>query len=60
MGCWIGRYFHDRANDNLASLGVGLTAEPDDPEFANDLYDLLAIAWALAVVLGPIASLLSH
>lgn len=60
MGCWIGRYFHNRANDRLASLGVGLTAQPDDPEFANDLYDLMAIVWALAVVVGPIAPLLSH
>lgn len=60
MGCWIGRYFHNRANDKLASLGVGLTAEPDDPEFANDLFDLMAMTWALAVVVGPIAILLSN
>jgi hypothetical protein len=60
MGCWTGRYFHNRANDKLASLGPGLTAEPDDPDFANDLHDLGAMIWALAIVLAPIASLLLH
>ena len=61
--CFIGRYYYNRSRDKPAHLpgfAAGAWVEPDDPEFANDLYDLMAIcAGAMFVLLPAILFLMS-
>lgn len=54
--CFLGRYFYDRSQDRLARLpgwGVGASIEPDDPEFANDLWDTLGLLISIGLLLLP-------
>ena len=54
IGCFIGKYYFDRARDRGAYLLGAKHVEPDDPELGNDLYDLLAIAFGVLLVFLPL------
>lgn len=56
--CLLGRYFYDRSQGRLARLpgwGAGAIIEPEDPEFANDLWDSLALLMSIGFLLLPFA-----
>jgi uncharacterized membrane protein len=53
IGCILGRYFLNRSKGRPAYLFGGVIVEPDDPEFANDLWDLFAVAFGSMLVLLP-------
>lgn len=57
FGCLIGRYFYNRAHgreSHLPGWGRGEIVEPDDPEFVNDLWDILGLIAALMVLAMPV------
>ncbi len=53
ISCFTGGYFLDRSRGRAAKFFGGVIVEPDDPEFANDLWDLYAVAFGAMLVLLP-------
>jgi hypothetical protein len=49
----VGRFFYNRAHDQVAQL-LYSAVYPDDPEFENDLWDLVMLALAGALLLMPV------
>lgn len=56
VACVLGRYFYNRAAGRPAYLPRALTVDPSDPEYANDLYDLMAFLLALIIVFTPLVA----
>jgi hypothetical protein len=52
VGCYVGKFFYNRAHDQVARL-LYLVVYPDDPEFENDLWDLVMLALAGVLLLMP-------
>lgn len=53
ISCILARYFLNRSKGRPAYLLSGVIVEPDDPELANDLWDLFAVAFGSMLVFLP-------
>lgn len=53
IGCYLGRFFYNRAHDQVAHLPT-VSVYPDDPELGNDLWDLVMLALAVVLLLMPV------
>jgi hypothetical protein len=53
IGCYVGRFFYNRAHDQIAHLPT-VSVYPDDPELENDLWDLVMLALAVVLLLMPV------